>query len=149
MNLDDTLSQDGVDDSSFGDPRFPPIPQDSRDAIDSPNEEGLSRLDRSSRQPELPRCVTSRSSGVTSEGSRGCETSTGTPSLSHSRVDPTISPFLPASSPTLDMNSYRKVYSASDPEFLPALQPLDNSLRQRFEDAIATHSSGEIPYRRP
>ena len=31
------------------------------------------------RQPELPRCVTSRSSGVTSGGSRGCVTSTGTP----------------------------------------------------------------------
>jgi hypothetical protein len=57
-------------------------------AIDFYNGEGVSRLDRSSRQPELPRCVTSRSSGVTSGGSRGCETSTGIPSLGHSRADP-------------------------------------------------------------
>jgi hypothetical protein len=41
------------------------------------------------------------------------------------------------------MNSYRKEYSASDPDFLPALQSLDNSLRQRFEEAIATHTSGD------
>ena len=138
--------QDGVDNFNFGDPRFPSIPQNSQDAMDSLTEEDVLCRARSSGQPELPRCVTSRSSGVTSESSSGCVTSTGTLSLGHSRTDPTSSSLLSVSSPILDMNSYKKRYTAIDPEYLPALQPLDTSLRSRFEDAVSTTtSSGDPP----
>ena len=91
----DSSPQDNVDNSGVGNPQFPPIPQDPQYEVESSNGANFSRIDRSAKQPELPRCLTSRSSGVTSVGSRGCLTSTGTPALGHSRVDPTISPSLP------------------------------------------------------
>lgn len=130
-----------ISDNSGQPPSIPQIPQHGRETLG-----GLLNLsaDRSSRQPEFPRCLTSGTdSGVTGVGSLGCLTSTGHPSLNHSQVDQSISPSQLNSLTEVDMNSYRKQYSTGDPELLPLLLPLDKSLRQRFEDTIATQTSGD------
>ena len=82
---DGSSPRGSVDNPGFGIPQLPPIPQDPQHGVEFSDGSLSSHIDRSERQPELPRCLTSRSSGVTSVGSRGCLTSTGTPSLGHSR----------------------------------------------------------------
>ena len=145
---DGSSSPGSVAISGAGFQQLPPIPQNPQHSVETSDGSLTSRIERSARQPELPRCLTSGASlGVASVGSLGCSTSIGYPSQNHGRVDSSISPSLPTSSTNFDMNSYRKQYSASDPDYLPALQPLDKSLRQRFEEAVANQTSGD-PCRR-
>ena len=133
--FDSSSTLGNINNSGSGSPRPPPIPQNPQHDGETSDGSLPAHIDSSARQPELPRCSTSgASSGVTSVGFLGCSTSTGNPSQNHSRVDSSISLSSPTSSTNFDMNSYRKQYSASDPDYLPALQPLDKSLRQRFTE---------------
>ena len=66
----DSSPQDHVDNSGVGNPHFPPIPQDPQYEVESSNGAISSRIDRSAKHPELSRCFTSGSSGVTSSGSQ-------------------------------------------------------------------------------
>ena len=52
-------------------------------------------------------------------------------------------PSLPSLPPVVDLNSYHKKYSMNDPDVLPLLQPMDKSLRPRFDEAVATHTPGD------
>jgi len=96
----------------------------------------------SSGGPGLPSCLTSgSSSGVTSVGSLGCSTSTGNSLPNHSLTSSLISNALPTSQTNLNLNSYGQRYSNSAPMVLPLLQPMDKSLRPRFDDVMSAHTS--------
>ena len=82
-----------IDNYGAGIQQLPLIPQNPQHDVETSDGSLPSHIDRSARQPGLPRCSTSgASSGVTSVGSLGCSTSTGNPSQNHSRVDSSISP---------------------------------------------------------
>ena len=84
---------ESIDNYGAGIQQLPPIPQNPQHDVETSDGSLPSHIDRSARQPELPRCSTSgASSGVTSVGSLGCSISTGNPSQNHSRVDSSISP---------------------------------------------------------
>ena len=103
--------------------------------------------------PGLPSCWTSGvSSGVTSGGSCGCFTSTGTSSQNHNLTGNQPPPpppiqiisgagILSTPSVALNMNSYALQFSATDPSVLPPLQPLDVCLRGRLDSIVSAHTA--------
>ena len=97
-----------------------------------------------SGQPGPPSCLTSGLvSGVTGGGSLGCLTSTGNSSSGHGLAGYQATPLPPSPPNVVNLNSYHKQYSITDPNNLPLLQPLDRNLRQRYDDIILAHPSSD------